>query len=193
MAMMRVLLALPVVMSMTMGHGFAQVVSTSALSGFYILQASGFAANDFQSGTPNTVHTGQVAVLGVLQFDGVGHFTGTLNFTSSDSGGAASTPDQAACSEKLTGTDGVFNVTPSTASFGVDAGPAVGTISITFDSSSKTSSGAINFNAVIANGGKEILLLESDTSISKLTVCGEPISTMALRGVLNRTYLGNIL
>lgn len=188
-------LAVPAVfVLMTASCAFAQgTTSPSSLGGFYILQASGFDANDFSSGTPNTVHTGQVAVLGVLQFDGIGHFTGTLNFTSADSGGTASSPDQAACSEKLTGTDGTFNITSASAAFGVDAGPTLGTISITFDSSSKTSSGTINFNAVIANGGKEILLLQSDTSISKLTICGEPISTMALRGVINRTYLGNIL
>jgi hypothetical protein len=191
--MKRMLLATTIVMSMTAVRGFAQVVSPNNVSGFYTLQANGFDANDFQSGTPNTVHTGQIAVLGVLQFDGIGHFTGTLNFTSADSGGATTSPDQAACSEKLAGTDGAFTLTPNATTPSGDAAPATGTISITFDSSSKTSSGSISFNAVIANGGKEILLLQSDTSISKLTICGEPISTMVLRGVLHKTFLGDIL
>jgi hypothetical protein len=189
----KMLLAFTAVALATAGKSAAQIVPSNALSGFYILEASGFQANDFSAGTPNTVHTGEVAVLGVLQFDGLGHFTGTLNFTSSDSGGAASNPDQAACSEQLTGTDGAFTITPSTTTFGLDAGPATGTMSITFNSSSKTSAGSISFNAVIANGGKKILLLQSDASISKLTICGEPISTLGLKGALSKTYLGNIL
>ncbi len=190
--MKKVLFALTAALAMV-GGGAAQIVPANALSGFYILEASGFDSNDFSSGTPNTVHTGEVAVLGVLQFDGQGHFTGTLNFTSSDSGGAGTNPDQAACSEQFTGTDGAYSITPNTTTFGVDAGPATGTISLTFNSSSKASSGTITFTSVIANGGKKILLLESDASISKLTVCGEPISTMALKGALSKTYLGNIL
>src|SRR5579863_847605 len=113
MRMKKVLLTLTALMLLTAGKSVAQV-STSGLSGFYIVEASGFDANDFQSGTPNTVHTGEVAVLGVLQFDGIGHFTGTLNFTTSDSGGAATSPDQGACSEHLTGTDGAFTIVPST-------------------------------------------------------------------------------
>ncbi len=86
--MKKVLFALTVVVSLTAVNCFAQTIPASALSGFYVFQATGFDANDFGSGTPNTVHTGEVAVLGVLQFDGIGHFTGTLNFTSADSGGA---------------------------------------------------------------------------------------------------------
>ena len=191
--MKRMLLTATIVMSITAGRGFAQSVSPNNVSGFYTLQASGFDANDFQSGTPNTVPTGQIAVLGILQFDGIGHFIGTLNFTSADSGGATTTPDQAACPEKLTGADGVFTLTPNATTPSGDSAPATGTINITFDSSSKTSSGSISFNAVIANGGKEILLLQSDTSISKLTICGEPISTMVLTGVLHKTFLGDIL
>jgi len=178
---------------MTAGCAFAQgITSAGSLSGFYILRASGFDANDFTMGKPNTVHTGEVAVLGVVQFDGIGHFTGTLNFTASDSGDAVLTPDQAACTEKLTATDGVFSVTPASTTTGLDAGPATGTLSITFDTTSKSSSGTINFNMVIANGGREIFLLQSDASLSKLAICGEPISTMSLKGVVNKTFLGNI-
>lgn len=178
---------------MTGSGAFAQgITSSSSLSGFYILRASGFDANDFNMAKPNTVHTGEVAVLGLVQFDGVGHFTGTLNFTSADSGDATLSPDQAACNEKITGMDGVFSVTPASTTPWQDAGPATGTLSITFDTTSKSSSGTINFNMVIANGGREIFLLQSDASLSKLTICGEPISTLVLKGLINKTYLGNI-
>jgi len=170
--MKRILAVVIVLGSITATGALAQGVSSASLSGFYILQASGFDANDFQMGTPNTVHTGGVSLLGVLQFDGVGNFTGTLSLTSADSGGTATSPAQAACIETLTGTDGQFSVTPACSTPGIDAPAASGTLSITFDSTSKTSSGTINFNTVISNGGNKVFLLESDASVGKVNICG---------------------
>jgi hypothetical protein len=145
-------------------------VPNNLLHDTYTLDVSGFELNDFAQGT-GTGHTGEVAALGLVTFDGNGKFTGTVNFTTADSGG-----DQAACSETLTGGDGAYSINAD----------GTGTLSITFPAST-ASSGAINFNLVIADrAGKTAKLLESDSTFSNVTVCGEPIATLVLKGSLER-------
>ncbi len=136
--------------------------STSAvarpLAGPWVLELSGFDLND-------SSHSGEIGALGVLKFNSeAGTLTGTVNFTSADSGG-----DQAACSETVSGTDQV-------------ASDGTGTLSITF-SDLGTSSGTLNFNLVRPSpGGTQVDLLESDSGTLSLTICGESINTIVLKG-----------
>jgi hypothetical protein len=129
-----------------------------SLNGTYVFSLRGFDLND------NT-HTGEVAVLGVVSFNGAGKFKGTLNLTSADSGG-----DQAACTTAVSGTAGSYTV----------ASDGTGTLTLVLSS---PSSGTLNFNLVVQTpGGATAFLLESDTSLSAVSVCGESINTMVLTG-----------
>lgn len=142
----------------------ALLASTSAfarpLKGTWVLELSGFDSNDGS-------HSGEIGALGLVKFNSeTGTQTGNINFTSADSGG-----DQAACTETVSGTGQV-------------ASDGTGTLSLAF-SGLGTSSGTMNFKLVRPSpGGNQVDLLQSDSGTLSLTICGEPINTIVLKGHL---------
>jgi hypothetical protein len=160
--MTKVLVAAIVAVIFASTAASAAKFSTNTLNGNYVFSARGFDLND-------NSHSGEVAVLGVVSFVGSqGKFKGTLNLTSADNGG-----DQAVCTTALTGKAGSYSIN----------GDGSGTLSVTLSS---PSSGTLNFNvAVQTPAGLTAFLLESDTSLSGVSICGEPINTMVLTGSVN--------
>ena len=165
------------------GAGIARAsvigVTNKTLQGPYILEAGGFDEND-EADTP--AHSGEVGALGVVRFDGNGGFSGNLTFTTADNGG-----DQQSCVEHITA--GTYNFTTTGA-------PGMGTLSLTFPASAvsgQNSAGTINFRLLVrGSDGRVARLLEDDSGpLSGLTICGEPIGTMLLRGAARKAVLDN--
>ena len=159
-------------------HADRRGTSNRTLRGPYVFEIGGFDENDATAVPP---HVGSVNALGVLKFDGAGGFSGTLTFTSSDNGG-----DQATCVEDITA--GSYNIS--------SGGPiGTGTLALSFPAhaiSGPDSAGTLNFDLVVPSpDGKGARLLENDSSLTSVTVCGEPIATLNLRGGIRRAVPGN--
>ena len=161
--------------------------SLASLTGPYVFQVHGFELND---GT----HAGEIAALGLLTFDGAGHVSGNVIFTSADSGG-----DQANCTGVLS----------TASSYTVNAAQGTGTLTLAFTATSACvvpvtppSEATIVFNFALNNGGltpqqsaatrsgsatsASLLLTNFTPGPTLTTIAGELISSLALQGGLRR-------
>jgi len=140
------------------------------LEGTYVFEASGFANDNGNSG-----NEGEVAALGYLTLDGGNITGGTLTLTTDDN-----EPQPFTCTEGV-GTGGKYSVTGSSA-------PGTGTLTLVLGNSS---SGTLNFQLIVPGpDGKVAQVLESDTTLS-VSICGQSINSMVLKGHLRRVDEGH--
>jgi hypothetical protein len=143
----------------------AWAFSTHTLHGSYVLQVIGFDRNDGS-------HIGQIYALGVLNLDGQGGVSGTLNFTSADSGG-----DQAVCTATLD---------PSS-SYSVTA-EGTGVLTLAFPVAAPVT-GPLSFAIVVVDRkGREAKVQLTTADVSAVTICGEPLDTLTESGQLTKRH-----
>jgi hypothetical protein len=147
--------------------------SNRTLRGNYVLEVAGLIANQFG--------TGEVTILGIVNFNGSGGITGRLTLTSSLEF------IQSSCNANV-------DVQPGSSSSYSMNRDGTGNVNIQLSSSDPTSTGVLIFSSIIINPGVARLVLTNPNSesLSDLTICGvptnplDPIENLVLIGDMTR-------